>query len=91
MSLTKSLAEIKAAIARTYLFDALFSPAGAAPGSSVYASSKTLQQTGELRLTTTARDALAAGNKFAGMRIYNTTTNKFNFWNGTAWEVITSA
>jgi hypothetical protein len=47
------------------------------------------------RMTTTARDALTASSKpyarFTGMQIYNTTTNKINFFNGTAWEVVTSA
>lgn len=39
-------------------------------------------------LTTTARDALTA---VEGMVIYNTSTNKLNFYNGTAWEVVTSS
>jgi hypothetical protein len=47
---------------------------------------------------TTGRNALTvdaptrtANNITAGFTIYNTTTNKINFWNGTAWEVVTSA
>lgn len=50
------------------------------------------------KYTTTARNALTvdaaaiAANKIvAGTVIYNTTTNKLNFWNGTAWEAVTSA
>jgi hypothetical protein len=27
----------------------------------------------------------------AGVLVYNTTTNKLNFYNGSAWEVVTSA
>jgi hypothetical protein len=47
---------------------------------------------------TTGRNALTvdaaaktANNITAGAMIYNTTTNKINLWNGTAWEVVTSA
>ncbi len=40
------------------------------------------------RYTTTARDALSP---VAGDMVYNTTTNKLNFYNGSAWEVVTSA
>lgn len=43
------------------------------------------------RLTTTARNAIATNTLVAGDEIYNTTTNKKNFWNGSAWEVVTSA
>ena len=39
-------------------------------------------------VTSTERDALTAPT---GLLVYNTTTNKYNFYNGTAWEVITSA
>lgn len=91
MSLRKSLNEIKEAFERSYLFDALFGKSGDAPGSSAGPSSKTLQNATVLRFTTTARNALAAGDKYAGMVIYNTTTNKLNFWNGAAWEAVTSA
>lgn len=38
--------------------------------------------------TTAERDALTAER---GQIIYNTTTNKINFWNGSAWEAATSA
>lgn len=45
--------------------------------------------------TTTARNALSATSvpvkRFTGMVIYNTTTNKLNVFNGTAWEAVTSA
>lgn len=40
------------------------------------------------QMTTTERDA---SSPTAGKLIYNTTTNKLNFYNGTAWEVVTSA
>ena len=41
------------------------------------------------RMTTEQRDAIATPP--AGLMIYNTTTNKLNFANGTAWEAVTSA
>lgn len=39
--------------------------------------------------TTAERDALT--NIEAGTCIYNTTTNKLNFYNGSTWEAVTSA
>lgn len=42
------------------------------------------------RMTTTQRNAIAAPVP-AGLMIYNTTTNKLNFANGTGWEAVTSA
>lgn len=41
------------------------------------------------RMTTVERDAIATPP--AGLEIYNLTTNKMNFYNGSAWEQITSA
>jgi hypothetical protein len=41
------------------------------------------------RMTTTQRDAITSVP--AGLMIYNTTTNKLNFYNGSAWEAVTSA
>ena len=41
------------------------------------------------RMTTTQRDAI--GTPAAGLTVYNTTTNKLNFYNGSAWEAVTSA
>jgi len=41
------------------------------------------------RMTTTQRDAISS--PAAGLIIYNSTTNKLNFYNGTAWEAVTSA
>jgi hypothetical protein len=41
------------------------------------------------RMTTTQRDAITSVP--AGLTIYNTTTNKLNFYNGSAWEAVTSA
>ena len=39
--------------------------------------------------TTTQRDAMP--NVEAGTIIYNSTTQKVNYWNGSAWAVITSS
>jgi len=41
------------------------------------------------RMTEVQRDAISS--PAAGLMIYNTTTNKLNFYNGTAWEAVTSA
>jgi hypothetical protein len=40
------------------------------------------------RMTTVQRDAITTPP--AGLMIYNTTTNKLNFYNGSAWEAVTS-
>lgn len=40
-------------------------------------------------LTTTQRDAISAPAE--GLLIFNTTTNKLNFYTGAAWEAVTSA
>ena len=48
---------------------------------------KTVQITPQY--TTANRDSLT-GVK-TGLMIYNLTTNKYNFYNGTAWEAITSS
>lgn len=49
-----------------------------------------LQATGTTQvLTTTERDALTSPT--AGQIIFNSTTSKLNFYNGTAWEAVTSA
>lgn len=40
-----------------------------------------------LQYTTVQRDSL---KPLTGMLIYNLTTNKLNFYNGTAWEAVTS-
>ena len=40
------------------------------------------------RMTTTQRDAISTPAE--GLIIYNTTTKKLNFYNGTAWEAVTS-
>lgn len=42
-------------------------------------------------MTTTQRNALGATSLRAGLLIYDTTTNKMNVYNGSAWEVVTSA
>ncbi len=41
--------------------------------------------------TTAQRDALTDAQAESIRLIYNTTTNKLNVYNGTAWEVVTSA
>lgn len=41
------------------------------------------------RMTTTQRDAISTPT--AGLVIYNSTTNKLNMYNGSAWEAVTSA
>ena len=41
------------------------------------------------RMTTGQRDAITSVP--AGLTIYNTTTNKLNIYNGSAWEAVTSA
>lgn len=41
------------------------------------------------RMTTAQRDAITSAP--AGLMIYNTSTNKLNFYNGSAWEAVTSA
>jgi hypothetical protein len=43
------------------------------------------------KLTTTQRDALTGESLFAGLIIYNTTTNKLNVRAASAWEAVTSA
>jgi len=40
------------------------------------------------RLPTTQRDAVTSPS--TGLVVYNSTTNKLNFYNGTAWEAVTS-
>lgn len=40
------------------------------------------------RMTTTQRDAITS--PATGLSVYNSTTNKLNFFNGTAWEAVTS-
>ena len=41
------------------------------------------------RMTTTQRNAISS--PAAGLMIYNTSTNKLNFFNGSTWEAVTSA
>ena len=43
-------------------------------------------------LNRTKRDLMSGyGNLPKGAIMYNTTTNKLNFWNGSAWEIVTSS
>lgn len=41
------------------------------------------------RMTTTQRDAISS--PATGLLIYNTSTNKLNFYSGSAWEAVTSS
>ncbi len=41
------------------------------------------------KVTTTERNALV--DKVSGALVYNSQTNKLNFWNGSAWEAVTSS
>jgi hypothetical protein len=51
--------------------------------------STTLGAVAAPKMTETQRDAIASPT--AGLQVYNTTTNKLNFYNGTGWEAVTSA
>jgi len=42
------------------------------------------------RITTTTRDNIPAGILQRGVVVYNSTTNKLNFYDGTAWRAVTS-
>ena len=42
------------------------------------------------RVTTTVRNAIPAGILQRGLVIYNSTTGKLNFYDGSAWRVVTS-
>lgn len=46
---------------------------------------KSLQQQANTTYTTTQRDALPAGSKWEGRQIWNSTTKKPEWWNGTTW------
>ena len=67
--------------------------ASAAPATISTLVASTLDFTGTRfvppNLTTLERDAI--GSPIEGSLIYNTTTQKLNFYNGTAWEAVTSA
>lgn len=62
---------------------------GAAAASAILTATSTTQGFLPPRMTGTQRDAIAT--PAAGLVVYNTTTNKLNFYNGSAWEVVTSA
>jgi hypothetical protein len=44
-----------------------------------------------LNLTTTQRDAVPTNKLTPGLTIFNTTTAKLNFFDGTSWVAVTSA
>ena len=62
---------------------------GAAAASAILTATSTTQGFLPPRMTGTQRDDIAT--PAAGLVVYNTTTNKLNFYNGSAWEVVTSA
>jgi hypothetical protein len=62
---------------------------GAAAASAILTATSTTQGFLPPRMTGTQRDAIAS--PAAGLMVYNSTTNKLNFYNGSAWEVVTSA
>lgn len=50
-----------------------------------------LQKNAIPKITTTARNALADDDLYAGLVIFNTSTSKLNFYTGAGWEAVTSA
>ncbi len=60
-----------------------------ADGSALLEMTSTTRGFLQPRMTTTQRDAIST--PATGLMVYNTTTNKLNFYNGSAWEVVTSA
>lgn len=65
------------------------SPTGSADSSAILELKTTDKGFLLPRMTTTQRNNIAS--PAAGLCVYNTTTNKLNFYNGTAWEAVTSA
>lgn len=61
----------------------------AANNSAIFELSSTTKGFLPPRMTTTQRNAITSVP--AGLMIYNTSTNKLNFYNGTAWEAVTSS
>jgi len=76
----KNLAEIKKVFEKTDILDNL----AAGTLTSIAAAQKSLFPW----YTTTVRDALTGVPE--GLIIYNSTTKKLNFYNGSAWAAITS-
>lgn len=62
---------------------------GAASASAALTVTSTTQGLLLPRMTATQRDAIAS--PAAGLLVYNTTSGKLNFYNGSAWEAVTSA
>lgn len=62
---------------------------GAVADSAAFEIESTTQGLRLPRMTTAQRDAIATPAQ--GIVVYNTTTNKLNFYTGAAWEAVTSA
>lgn len=71
------------------LFGGSVGVGSAAPASAAFAITSTTQGFLPPRMTATQRDAIAT--PATGLVIYNSTSNKLNFYNGSAWEAVTSA
>ena len=71
------------------LFGGSVGVGSAAPGSAALAVTSTTQGLLLPRMTATQRDAIAS--PAAGLVVYNSTSGKLNFYNGSAWEAVTSA
>lgn len=70
------------------LFSGSVGVGGAPAASAALTVTSTTQGFLPPRMTSTQRDAIAS--PVAGLVIYNSTTNKLNFYNGSAWEAVTS-
>lgn len=71
------------------LFSGSVGVGGAPAASAALTVTSTTQGFLPPRMTGTQRDAISA--PAAGLVVYNSTTNKLNFYNGSAWEAVTSA
>ena len=76
------------------LFNSSGESTGIGVATTIHASAKfqvdsTTQGVLPTRMTTTQRDAIASPAE--GLEIYNLTTHKKNFYNGSAWEQVTSS
>jgi hypothetical protein len=72
----------------SYFLDPLSIGSGSVPNGAIMAASSTTLGFAPPRMTTAERDLISPVS--AGVEIYNLTTNKKNFYNGSAWEVVTS-
>lgn len=60
--------------------------AGVSDASAILTVNSTTQGMLPPRMTTAQRDAINSGTFTTGLTLYNTTTNKLQFYNGTAWQ-----